>query len=290
MAFHFRGRTALVTGAANGIGRALSLELVRRRARVVLVDRDVAALATVEKEILAAGGAAFAAPCDLADPRAIDALAFAVRNADMAPDCLVNNAGVGSMGLFDELEIEEFEKVFAINFWAPLRMIRTFLPDLRTRPPARIVNVASVLGVIGAPDQSAYVASKFALRGLSESIAMELAESGVGVSVVYPGGVSTDIASRALVARRLDKDFAQSRLSEYAVALKLRPDVAARMIADGVEREKSRILVGRDCEAADRLQRLFPSSYAKALMKRLKAKDSGALRRGTADEAAGSPE
>lgn len=287
MAFSFRGRTALVTGAANGIGRSLSLELALRGARTVLVDRDEQALEAVEKDILSSGGEALAITCDVNDQAAIDALVSTARRAGMSPDCLVNNAGIGSMGLFHELDIDEFQKVFAINFWGPLRLIRAFLPDLHAHSPSRIVNVSSVLGIIAAPDQSAYVASKFALRGLSESIAMELSGSSIGVTVVYPGGVATQITRRALIAKRLDPEFAQSRLYEYAAALKLDPAEAARLIANGVEREKARILIGRDCRAADRLQRLLPDSYWKILTKRLHAKSSGNFKRGTTDGAGG---
>lgn len=265
MAFEIRGRCALITGAANGIGRALALELAERRADLVLVDRDACVLEQLEAVLHTQGHRVLALACDLADGDAIAALPEAAALAGFSPDCLVNNAGIGSMGLFSELALEEIERVFTINFWGALRMTHAFLPTLMAKPRGRIVNVSSVLGIIAAPDQSPYVASKFALRGFSEALAMELTGSGVGVSVVYPGGVATSITDRATVAARLDSGYARQQLERYSRSLKLPPERAAQIIADGIEHEKSRILIGREARLMDKLQRLMPAAYMRLL-------------------------
>jgi len=263
MVFDFHDRCVVITGAAHGIGRALAHELVARQANLVLIDRDRPALQALEAELQGSGRRVLALACDLADSAAIDALAQKVEQAGFFPDCLVNNAGIGSMGLFRQLEIKEIEAIFSINFWAAIRMIRAFLPGLSARPCASIVNVSSILGIVAAPNQSPYVASKFALRGFSEALAMELAGSGVSVSVVYPGGVATSIAEHSAIASGVDRAYAMQQLARYSRGLKIQPRQAARIIANGIERRRARILIGTLAKVVDAIQRIMPSSYGR---------------------------
>ena len=159
--------------------------------------------------------------------------------------------------------------------WSVLRMIKAFLPLLREQPAAQIVNISSVLGLIGPPSQCAYSASKFAVRGLSEALRHELEEenSPVRLSVVHPGGVRTGIAVNARMAAaaaRARKDT-DAEASRYKKLLSLAPEKAAAQIVCGLERRRKRILVGNDARMIDLIQRFWPSHYWYFLRKKLNA-------------------
>lgn len=268
MKFDFSGQTTLITGAAHGIGRSLAWGVARRGGRLVLIDLDETALAPLAAEIGARGVSVLAHAMDLTQPGVIEALPAQLDRDGFTPDCLINNAGRGSMGLFEELDAGEFDAILQINFAAPVRLIRSFLPGMLQRGSGHIVNVSSILGIIAAPAQSPYVASKFALRGLSEALTMELRGRGIGLSTVYPGGIATNIEKRASIARRTDTELARQEMQRYAQGLRHSPDQAAETILQGVERARRRILIGRDARAADRIQRLLPSAYADLLARR----------------------
>lgn len=271
MAFNFNGHCVLITGAAKGIGYALSKELAIRGARLVMLDRDAAGLATATASLQDLSRNILPIDGDVTDMSFVGNLPARVEAAGFLPDCLINNAGVGSMGLFEELTIAEMQRVFAVNYWAPVALMKAFLPVLKHRPGSHIVNVSSILGLIAAPDQSPYVASKFALRGLSEALMMEFARHHIGVSVVYPGGVATSIAEAAQIAGELDEAYARRQMQRYTEALKTTAEEAARIIIQGVESGKTRILIGRDARFVDRLQRLMPARYVRLVAKKMSA-------------------
>jgi len=271
MTFSFGAGTCVVTGAASGIGAALACELAGRGAKLALVDVDGAGLAATAERIARMGGRCHQYRTDLGDAQAIEHLARELAKEQDDIHCLVNNAGVGMIGAIEQVSMDEFEWLVSINFWAAVRLTKALLPELKQRPAAHIVNVSSILGIIAAPAQGPYVASKFALRGFSETLAAELHGTGVGVSVVYPGGVSTAIAREARLARGVDADAARRDLEQYEKGLVTSAADAARMIADGVERGKTRILIGKDAKRADVLQRLMPARYMSVLARRLGA-------------------
>lgn len=270
MRFTFTGRTVLITGAANGIGRSLALGLAARKAKLVLIDRDSVALERLSAQLRALCADVLVIDSDLTEPGTIESLPGRLGTAGYLPDGIINNAGRGSMGLFEELEACEFDSIMEINFSVPVRMVRAFLPHLLHLGSGCIVNVSSILGIIGAPDQSPYVASKFALRGFSEALAMELKGRGIGVNIVYPGGIATAIETRASIARNADAGVARENMQRYAAGMSLSPDTAAEAILRGVEAGRKRILIGRDARAADRLQRLLPVGYLDILGRRLR--------------------
>src|ERR1700744_1958310 len=193
-----RGAAAAVTGAASGIGRALALELATRGADLALADRDEAGLASVAAEI---GGKQKVTThrVDVGECADINAFAQAAIAAHPALNIVINNAGVALMGQFCEIDQSQMEWLMNINFWGTVHTTRAFLPHLETRGEAHIVNLSSIFGIIAPPGQTAYCASKFAVRGFSESLRHELqmAKSPVRLSVVHPGGVATNIARNA---------------------------------------------------------------------------------------------
>ncbi len=264
--YRFAGGTAVVTGAASGMGEHLAYGLARRGSDLVLIDRDAERLAVVAGKIRGVRVETFVA--DLAKIGALDDLAARVLAANPRITLLVNNAGVALGGTFDQVNAAEFDWVMDINFRAPVALTRLLLPTLLSSPGSHVVNVSSLFGLIGPPGQTAYSASKFALRGFSESLRHELADRGVGVTCVHPGGIRTRIAETARVAVGADDTEAAQGKESFAKLLTYPADKAAERILAGVEKRKGRVLIAWTAIAPDILARLFPTSYL-AVMNRL---------------------
>jgi short-subunit dehydrogenase len=263
----FAGGTAVVTGAASGIGKALAHALAARGSNLVLVDRDARRLATVVSALRAEAPAVEVTShvVDLSDAEATRRL-----GQTLLADCpritlLVNNAGIALGGRFDQVTLEEFHTVMRVNFTAPLVLTHTLLPALKAAPGSHLVNVSSLFGLIGPAGQSAYSASKFALRGLTEVLRHELPSVGVGVTAVHPGGVRTRIASSARAGSGVPVAEAVRGQREFQRLLTIEPAEAARVIVDGIEHRRPRVLVGWSAKVPDVAARLFPSSYGPVL-------------------------
>ena len=186
------GQIAVVTGAGRGIGRAISLRLALMGARVLLVARDLARIESVRAEIEAAGGVSETAPCDLTQPDSISALGAGIGEQYGRCDILVNNAGIGNQGRpLHEMLVSEWDLLMATNLRAPYLMVRALAPMMIAARRGHIVNISSLAGKNPLPKGAAYSASKWGLNGLTYSVAEELREYGVRVSVVAPGSVNT---------------------------------------------------------------------------------------------------
>ena len=261
------GRTAVVTGAAGGIGRGIALALARRGCHVALADIDEAALARTTAEIAGQESARSLRVShyrlDVANRAAVAALPAQVMAAHGAVDILVNNAGVALGGTFLESAETDFDWLLGINFWGVVQMTRAFLPLLSNSEEARIVNC--LFGLIAPPGQTAYAASKFAVRGFSESLRHELADTRIGVTVVHPGGIATSIAKNARMPASLSDDEAAKRRTFFDSFLTMPPETAGEIIVRGVERRKARILVCSDAKYAELVERLMPVNYWKWL-------------------------
>lgn len=264
------GRTAVVTGAAGGIGRAIATSLARRGCHLALADIDDAALARTATEIAAPGVRISQHHLDVSDAAAVAAFPQRVIAQHPGVDLLVNNAGVALHGSFEEIAEADFEWLFAVNFWGVVRMTRAFLPLLHQSEEARIVNMSSLFGLIAPPGQSAYAASKFAVRGFSEALRHELVGTQVGVTVVHPGGVATAIADNARMPQNFTDDEAEERRKFSESYLTLSPAVAGETIVRGVENRKPRILVGSDAKRIAIIERLMPVTYWSLLGRALK--------------------
>jgi len=272
------GGVAVITGAASGIGAALAARLARRGMHLALVDLNAAGLEATATPARAAGVRVSTHVLDVADHAAVAALPAAVLAQHPRVSVLVNNAGVALGGLFEQVDADDFDWLMAINFGATVRLTRAFLPALAREPAAQLVNVSSIFGIIAPPAQTAYSASKFAVRGFSESLRHELEMNGspVGVTIVHPGGVRTAISENARLAKGLDAaDVARER-ANWRSLLALDPADAAEQIAVAVERRAPRVLVGKDAKAAALVQRLFPVTYwkhvARDIARRIKRK------------------
>nr|USU32388.1 SDR family oxidoreductase [Methylobacterium sp. OTU13CASTA1] len=266
--FDLKGRTALVTGAGSGIGRAIAVSLAGRGCNLALADVNEAGLAETAQP-LAGPVRVTRHRLDVADREAVAAFPATVAAAHGGLDLLVNNAGVAMAGAFAQVSEADFEWLIEINFWGVVRMTRAFLPMLETAPEARIVNLSSLYGLIAPPGQTAYAASKFAVRGFSQALAHELAGGTVGVTVVHPGGVATSIADSARATAALSAEEVERGRRIANSLLKMPPARAGDIIVRGVERRRRRIIIGKDAKIASLIERLMPVSYW-GLLSRLK--------------------
>jgi short-subunit dehydrogenase len=264
-AFNFQGNAAAITGAASGIGRALALELAARGCDLALADVDVAGLESVSKEIASAHGRRVTVRrVDVADARQVEDFAQAAV-AEFPSLCIViNNAGVALLGQFEEFDNSQLAWLMGINFWGVIYGTRAFLPHLRSRPQAHIVNISSIFGIIAPAGQAAYSASKFAVRGFSESLRHELkmSNSTVRLSVVHPGGIATNIARNARTGVNVREAVNMAELGDrFAKLARTSAAAAAQRIIRGIEGNEPRILIGADARLLDVVQRLMPARY-----------------------------
>ncbi len=263
--YTFTGGVAVLTGAASGIGLALAGELARRGSHLALVDRDADGLARIAADLKRQYPQLHITthPFDLGRTDAIPELAEDVFRQQRRVTLLINNAGVALGGRFDEVSLEEFEWVQSINFRAVVAMCKAFLPALKAELHPHIVNVSSLYGLAAPEGQSAYCASKFAVRGFSEVLRHELAPQGIGVTVVHPGGVRTNIANSARVGQGVRASTQEAEAQRVAMnrVLRLDPEKAALIILKAIERRSPRVLVGSDAKFIDLLVRIRPATY-----------------------------
>ncbi|HEX8622061.1 MAG TPA: SDR family NAD(P)-dependent oxidoreductase [Allosphingosinicella sp.] len=266
------GRTAVVTGAASGIGRGTSLALAKRGCNLALADLNEEGLAETAALAEARGVKASRHRLDVADKAAVAAFPAQVLAAHGRADLLFNNAGVAIGGTFEQVAEEDFDWLMEINFWGVVRMTRAFLPLLRSSDQARIVNVSSIFGIIAPPGQTAYCASKFAVRAFSESLRRELEAEGskIGVTVVHPGGVNTSIAKNARPPRGINDVDLEAQKERFEKFLRMPPEKAGEIIVGGVERERPRVVVGNDARFMALVERIAPVGYWKFLGRALK--------------------
>jgi len=254
-------RTAVITGAGSGIGRAIAQSLARRGCHLALADINGAALSESARLLMTKGIRVSRHEIDVANREAVAKLPQAVAAEHGGTDLLFNNAGVALAGSFAEISERDFEWLFEINFWAVVRLTRLFMPLLKASDDARIVNLSSLFGLISPPGQTAYAASKFAVRGFSNALRFELAGSNLGVTVVHPGGVATKIADSARRPAGISNADLMQQIERARRALTMPPTKAGEIIVDAVERRAARVLVGKDARMMALLERLAPVSY-----------------------------
>ncbi len=263
--YAFTTGVAVLTGAASGIGRALATRLARQGSHLALIDRDEDGLEQLANALRRTSPHLHITihPFDLTHTDRIPDLADDVLREHRRVTLLVNNAGVALGGTFDEVTLDEFEWVQTINFRAAVTLCKAFLPALKAELHPHIVNVSSLYGIAAPVGQSAYSASKFALRGFTEALRHELAPHGIGVTVVHPGGVRTNIANNARVGSGVQADAREVEAQRQAMnrVLRLDPAEAARIILNAVERRCPRVLVGTDAKILDLLVRTLPGTY-----------------------------
>ena len=270
MAGTFDNRVIAVTGAGSGIGRALALGLAAKGAVLALADKDADSLAETKR--LLGNRPASITTLDVTDTEALFAWVDGAATDFGRLDGIINNAGLSVVAPFADCPREDFDRVMAVNFTGVVEGCRAAIPHLRKQAAASggawLVNISSVFGMMGYPTQSAYNASKYAVRGLTEALYLELGVTDPNICVirVHPGGVKTNVAKNSkriatLPGQRTDLDFA----AEFEKAAKTTPEQAAAIIIDGMERKSPRVLIGNDARFIDWMTRLFPVSYFKRI-------------------------
>ncbi|WP_116138571.1 SDR family NAD(P)-dependent oxidoreductase [Trinickia diaoshuihuensis] len=272
----FNDKVAAITGASSGIGRALALALARDGCHLALADVDERALAetaALARAAASSGGASkepalrvTTSVVDVADRAAMYAWARSAQEQHGRVNLVFNNAGVALSSTVEGMAYEDLEWIVAINFWGVVHGTKAFLPYLKAAGEGHIVNTSSVFGLFSQPGMSAYNATKFAVRGFTESLREELdiLRCGVSATCVHPGGIKTNIARGSRISSNmigfLIEDDRQGR-RDFERLFITSADQAARAILDGVRRNRRRVLIGRDAWAADWLARLLPSAY-----------------------------
>lgn len=270
MAFPFKNGTAVITGAASGIGAALAENLARRGMNLAIADRNAEGLAATAAKCRAHGVKVSEHILDVTDKDALAALPEEVMREHGSVAVLVNNAGVALVGNFDQVSLDDFAWLMEINFWAPVRLTKAFLYALRQEKAAHIVNISSIFGIVAPPGNAAYSAAKFGIRGFSEALRHELAmeNSSITLTVVHPGGVRTAIADSARLSQSIDPAEARTAKAQFNKLLRTAPEDAAEQITTAIGKRAPRLLIGADARMLERLQRIFPVTYWKRIAKR----------------------
>lgn len=255
------GSVFVVTGGGNGIGRELVLTLLERGASAAAVDVRADDLAQLMREVQSSDRLSTHV-VDITDQAAVERLPDAVLAAHGAVDGLVNCAGIIQPFVrVNDLPMDAIERVMRVNFFGAVAMCKAFLPHLLARPCAHILNVASMGAFVPVPGQTVYGASKAALALFSEGLRSELAGTGVGVTVAYPGATRTRISEHSGVAVSGDAEQSAVPMTE--------PRDAARTMVEAIERDAYRVLVGRDARVMDVMRRLSPERAAAMIQRRM---------------------
>lgn len=252
---------AVITGAGSGMGRCLAQQLAAKGASLALSDVDEKGLAETQKLLGAVRGKITFHRVDVAREEAVKEFADAVLAEHGRASVLFNNAGVALLGNFEEISMTDFRWLMDVNFWGVIYGTAYFLPILKKEKRAAIVNISSLLGFVGAIGQSAYCASKFAVRGFTESLQHELKDTNVCVTCVHPGFVRTSIAKSAKRGEKARESIYDESMARFRRIARTDADVAATKILEGVEKRKTRVLIGVDSYFVDVWQRLRPAGY-----------------------------
>lgn len=259
MAFNVSGKTIVITGAGSGIGRALAIGLSKKKANLALSDINDVSLAETRRqcEQYSNGLRIETDTLDVSDKDAFHSYADKTIKAFGSVDGVINNAGVAVASNIEDVSYEDFEWIMSINFWGMVYGTKAFLPHLKIRHEAFVINISSIFGIVSAAGYGTYNASKFAIRGFTEALRQELSDTNVSVISVHPGGINTNIVDTA----RLGNSHDDKDLAQFKGNLVHTPEKAANVIINAIEHSKSKVLVGYDAKALDLFQRLMPVSY-----------------------------
>jgi len=279
---NLNGKVAVITGAGSGMGKELAIQLAAKGAKVALNDWNGENLQATVDIVKKNGGTAISKRYDVSNQEAVYAFKDEVLNEFGQVDIVINNAGIALPSYnIEDVPYDEFEKLININFWGVVYGTKAYLPHLQTRPEAAVANTSSVFGIMGFPTQGPYCAAKFAVKGFTESLRLELAaqESKVRALSIHPGRIFTDIvrnvehkpgtvteAEKAEMARSFDEGGDGTTAAD-----------AAKQIIQAIQKEKPRLLIGKDARFIDRMVRLLPTKYAGIILKRLGAEPNSAV-------------
>ena len=256
---YFQDKICVITGAGSGLGRDFAIQLYQKGAKLALCDLDQDSL---EKTLQRTGDDGIRVKLfqvDVSDQSAMEELALDVESQLGPADMLINNAGICLIpGTFEDTADEQFRKVIDVNMWGPYYGIRAFLPQLKNRPEASIVNISSLAGIVGMYGHSAYSMSKAALRGLSQALQSELSGSKVHLTVVHPGGVKTNLIKNAPNLEENLQEKAHRNFTEMSFQT---ADKTVKKIIKGIQKNKAQVIIGLDSRLILLIKALFPKAH-----------------------------
>ena len=257
------GKVAVITGAAGGVGSALATKLAQRDCSLALVDINQAALDALQAELAQYSVGVSVHSVDITSREQMAALPEAVLAVHGKVNILVNNAGITYQKSFATHTLEDWDKIVGINWWGVLYGCHYFLDALKAAGEGHIINMSSMSGSVGLPNQTSYCATKGAVKLLSESLWGELEQHNIGVTSVHPGAIKTDMIQATL--KNSDDVEAAQRNYEMAQRIGVTAEHVADRIIRAIEKNQLRIRIGRDSVMLDILKRLFPISLQKLL-------------------------
>ncbi len=270
---YFNNANTIITGAGSGMGRQMALQATKRGARVIAADYNATTLDETKALAQAQGLAIETFVLDVANAQAIEAFAQQlIPTFNKGRLILINNAGVSIFtGNFEHTPLDEFEWLINVNMWGVIRLTKAFYPYFLEHNNGHIVNLSSVFGLGGMGGNSAYCTSKFAVRGFTETLRMELADTNVGTTSVHPGGVKTNIVRNQVPKGGHTTDEMLSNVvNKFEKNARTTPEHAAQQILDAVEKKKTRLVIGSDGKMLDFVTRLFPQAYTNIVRKKAK--------------------
>lgn len=246
----------VITGAANGLGRALSVEFYRRGCHLALIDIDEPALQSFKSKHEITGQTVSVHMADVGDSRAIDAASKKIIETHGRVDVLVNNAGISISQPFEMMQLNDFRKLFEVNFWGTVYCTKYLLPEIKKQKDGRVVNIVSDFALMGFPGKSAYASSKSAIMGFTNSLKTELQGTGVGMCLVIPPPMATNIVQNGLHI----SDHKKTKESEFLMAKGMPIEKVTGKIVNQVVKGKYRILIGSVMFWTDFASRIFPTA------------------------------
>jgi NADP-dependent 3-hydroxy acid dehydrogenase YdfG len=260
-----KDKVVAITGAGSGIGRATALELASMGCPLALADMDENNLNETAAQCCRFKIKTIGTVLNVADRNAVYKWAHATQQTFGKVNIIINNAGVSLAGTTEDVDYTDFEWLMNINFWGVVYGTKAFLPYLKQSGEGHIVNVSSLFGIIAFPTSCAYNASKFAVRGFTESLRLQLEIENIPVKAtcVCPGGVATNIVHSGRIAINENWGLTDGRLSgeEFKSRARTTPRQAAVDIVNGIRNDRARILIGADAKVFDAVQRILPSHY-----------------------------
>ncbi|ACR31792.1 SDR family NAD(P)-dependent oxidoreductase [Burkholderia glumae] len=292
----FRDKVAAITGAGSGMGRSLALQLAQEGCHLALADRNGVGLAETERIVRALAPAVRVSTCvlDVGDRAAMHRWADETARAFGRVNLVFNNAGVALSSTIEGMEYADLEWIMNINFWGVVHGTKAFLPHLKASGDGHVINTSSIFGIFAQPGMSAYNATKYAVRGFTESLRQELdmMKCGVSATCVHPGGIKTNIAQSSRISQSMlgfMVDSEQQGKDDFEKFFITSADEAARVILHGVRKNRRRVLIGRDARGADWLARTLPAAYQALVVLATRRERAKARRRAARGERAPAP-
>jgi NAD(P)-dependent dehydrogenase (short-subunit alcohol dehydrogenase family) len=262
---NFKQKVVVITGAGSGMGRSMAVQLAQQGATVLISDINAATLAETKKIVESTGGICQAYTVDVGEREQIYAFAKQVLDEYRYIDVLINNAGIAiGEATLNEVPLADFERLININLWGVIHHTRAFLDVLLARPEAAIANTSSVFGLMGIPSQIPYCVSKFAVRGFTDSLRLELSGTNISVTCIHPGGIDTNIVRNGIHYNG-KKD---ATVEQFKKLVMTTPDKAAGIIIAAIQRKAKRVMVGPDARVIRFLTQVSPDTVDRQILKR----------------------